>query len=122
MESLLAVQIIISLQTIASLIETSGISGMLKAIPPELLFHSLNSLESPYVDQPMLDGSRAALANLRKLAEAGEYDLFKMIEESETKPTILAPPQALIKELNDLMGEAAAAGAVRRCARKMFEG
>ncbi|XRO76546.1 H(2)-dependent methylenetetrahydromethanopterin dehydrogenase-related protein [Methanocaldococcus sp. 10A] len=106
-------QVIMTLQTMASLVETSGIEGLLKALNPELLIRSASSMKLLDI-QKDLD---AALYILKNLDET----LKKEAENAEIKPTTLVAAQSLVKEIKTLIGGAAAEGAIKRSARKLFE-
>ncbi|XRP97193.1 H(2)-dependent methylenetetrahydromethanopterin dehydrogenase-related protein [Methanocaldococcus sp. 16A] len=106
-------QVIMTLQTMASLVETSGIEGLIKALNPELLIRSASSMK-------LLDMQKdldAALEILKNLDET----LKKDIENAEIKPTTLVAAQSLVNEIKTLIGGAAAEGAIKRSARKLFE-
>lgn len=106
-------QILMTLQTVASLVESSGVDGMLKAINPDLLVKSAKSMHL-LEEQEELD---AALTKLSAL----ESDILEQANKSTVKPTNLVAAQALVRELQNLMGEVAAEGTIRRCMRKMFD-
>jgi len=106
-------QILMTLQTVASLVESSGVDGMLKAITPELLVKSATSMHL-LKEQEVLDAALNILSNL-------DDNVMKWIEKGEIKHTDLVAAQALTKELKNLMGGMAAEGTIRRCMRKMFE-
>lgn len=113
-------QILMTLQTIASLVETSGVDGMLKAINPEILVKSAKSMNL-LDNQVELEAALATLSDLGGSEEAGKYDLTKWINNANIEPTSLVAAQALAVELQNLMGGAAAEGTIRRCMRKMFD-
>jgi H2-forming N(5),N(10)-methenyltetrahydromethanopterin dehydrogenase-like protein len=106
-------QILLTLQTIASLVETSGVDGMLKAINPELLVRSAKSMHIRQ-DQIELD---AALAMLSRMDTA----YLDWVGKGTTQHTDLVAAQALTKELRTIMGANAADGIIKRCMRRMFE-
>ena len=106
-------QVIMTLQTMASLVETSGVEGLVKALNPELLIRSASSMKL-LDEQKDLD---AALEILKNLDET----LKKEVENAEIKPTTLVAAQSLVKEIKTLIGGAAAEGAIKRSARKLFE-
>ena len=112
-EEMVEKQILMTLQTIASLVESSGVNGMLKAMNPELLIKSAKSMHL-LEDQEELD---AALKTLEKLDD----NVKNWVEKGTIQPTNLVAAQALAKELQNLMGGTAAEGTIRRCMRKMFE-
>lgn len=106
-------QILMTLQTVASLVESSGVEGMLKAINPDLLVKSARSMHL-LKEQDELDAALNILSSL-------DPRLLEMAEKSTVEPTNLVAAQALTQELQNLMGEVAAEGTIRRCMRKMFE-
>jgi H2-forming N(5),N(10)-methenyltetrahydromethanopterin dehydrogenase-like protein len=106
-------QILMTLQTVASLVESSGVDGMLKAINPDLLVKSARSMH-------LLEEQEELDAALNKLS-ALETDILERADKSRVNPTNLVAAQALARELQNLMGKVAAEGTIRRCMRKMFE-
>ncbi|BDZ70814.1 H(2)-dependent methylenetetrahydromethanopterin dehydrogenase-related protein [Methanobacterium petrolearium] len=106
-------QILMTLQTMASLVESSGVEGLLKAMNPELLVKSASSMHL-LEEQKDLDAALETLSDL-------DPELMENAREAEIKPTNLVAAQALAKELLALMGERASEGTIRRCMRKMFE-
>ncbi len=106
-------QVIMTLQTMASLVETSGVEGMVKAVNPELLVRSASSMKLSDKQKDL----EAALEILQNLDET----LKKEVEKAEIKPTTLVAAQSLVKEIKTLIGGAAAEGAIKRSARKLFE-
>ena len=114
-------QILMTLQTIASLVETSGVDGMLKAINPEILVKSAKSMNLMGDKQPELTAALQSLSDLGDDGQEGKFDLNKWIANANVEPTSLVAAQALAVELQNLMGGAAAEGTIRRCMRKMFD-
>lgn len=112
-EEMVEKQILMTLQTMASLVETSGVDGMAAAINPELLVKSAGSMH-------LLDEQEELDAALQKLSDLND-DVMKWIEGAEVKHTDLVAAQALTGELKTVMGDRAAEGTIRRCMRKMFE-
>ncbi|CAB3288437.1 Coenzyme F420-dependent N(5),N(10)-methenyltetrahydromethanopterin reductase-related protein [Methanocaldococcus lauensis] len=106
-------QVIMTLQCMSSIVETSGIEGLLKALNPELLINSAISMKL-CDEQKDLD---IALEILRNLGES----LRKESENAEIKPTTLVAAQSLVKELKTLMGEKASEGAIKRSRKRLFE-
>ncbi|HTX61555.1 MAG TPA: H(2)-dependent methylenetetrahydromethanopterin dehydrogenase-related protein [Methanobacterium sp.] len=106
-------QILMTLQTVASLVESSGVDGMLKAINPDLLVKSAKSMHL-LEEQGELDVALSKLSSF-------ELDMRDKLDKSTVKQTNLVAAQALARELQNLMGEVAAEGTIRRCMRKMFE-
>lgn len=106
-------QILLTLQTLASLVETSGVNGMLKAINPELLVKSARSMHIRQ-EQVELDAAITTLSRLN-----GDY--LTWISKGEIRHTDLVAAQALTKELKTIMGATAAEGIIKRCMRRMFE-
>jgi len=111
-EKMIEQQILMTLQTMASLVETSGVTGLLKALNPELLAKSASSMR--LLDQQKeLDAALDILKNL-------DDELKKSSEETEIKPTTLVAAQSLVKEIETLIGGAAAKGAIKRSMGKLF--
>lgn len=106
-------QILMTLQTMASLVESSGVSGMLKSINPDLLVKSAKSMHL-LEEQGDLDAALNILSQLKP-------EIMQWAEKSSIKPTNLVAAQALTLELQNIMGEKASEGTIRRCMRKMFE-
>ncbi|XRO74801.1 H(2)-dependent methylenetetrahydromethanopterin dehydrogenase-related protein [Methanocaldococcus sp. 28A] len=106
-------QVIMTLQTMASLVETSGIEGLIKALNPDLLIKSASSMKLSDMQRDL----DAALEILKNLDE----NLKKEVENAEIKPTTLVAAQSLVKEIKALLGGAAAEGAIKRSAKKLFE-
>ncbi|NYB52099.1 MAG: H(2)-dependent methylenetetrahydromethanopterin dehydrogenase-related protein [Methanobacteriaceae archaeon] len=106
-------QILMTLQTMASLVESSGVEGLLKAMDPELLVKSASSMHL-LEEQKELDSALETLSHL-------DPELMQNAKDAEIKPTNLVAAQALSNELLALMGERASEGTIRRCMRKMFE-
>ena len=105
-------QILMTLQTMASLVESSGAEGLLKAMDPELLVKSASSMHL-LEEQKELDSALDTLSNL-------DPELIRMPEGQKSSQPIWWL-RALAKELLGLMGERASEGTIRRCIRKMFE-
>ena len=106
-------QILMTLQSIASFVESSGVSGMLKAMNPELVVKSASSMHL-MKEQKELDSAIQILNNL-------DPKLLDAISSSKINPTNLVAAQALSKELQNLMGVKASEGTIRRCMRKLFD-
>lgn len=106
-------QILMTLQTLASLVESSGVDGMLRVINPDLLVKTASSMHL-FKEQKELDAALEILSNL-------DPALWRDVSHATLKPTNLVAAQALSNEIQNLMGEKAAAGTIRRCMRKLFE-
>lgn len=105
-------QIVMALQTLASIVETSGIHGLLKALNVELVIKSASSMNL-LEDQK---GLKVALDVLNNIDE-------ELIEKSKDIKINLTTPvasQALVKEIKGMMGERAAEGVIERSRRKLF--
>lgn len=92
-------QILISLQTIASIIETSGMEGLMKVFNKDAL---LSSAKNMLIDERQEDLNLAL-----KIIE--EFDK-STIGEKDISQTYLVAPQALIKEAVSLIGKSAVEG------------
>ncbi len=112
-EEMIEKQILISLYTIASIIETSGIPGMVKALNPELIVESAKSMKL-LDEQKDLDVAISILSNLND-------DIKEKIEKAKINPTTLVAVQCLLKELVNMVGERAAKGMIRRSQRKLLD-
>jgi H2-forming N(5),N(10)-methenyltetrahydromethanopterin dehydrogenase-like protein len=106
-------QILMTLQTMASLVESSGVEGMLKAMDPDLIVRSATSM-GLLEKQTNLDCAVKTLGNI-------DPELLRSSSEVKIKKTDLVAAQALTKELKSLMGEKASEGTIKRCMKKMFE-
>lgn len=106
-------QIVMTLQTMASLVESSGVDGMLSVINPDLLVKTASSMHV-FKEQKELDAAIEILSNL-------DPKLWGDISKASLKPTNLVAAQALSNEIENLMGEKAAVGTMRRCMRKLFD-
>ena len=106
-------QIVMTLQTMASLVESSGVDGMLSVINPDLVVKTASSMHV-FPKQDELDAAIDILSDL-------DPKLWEDASNAKVKPTNLVAAQALSNEIENLMGEKAAAGTMRRCMRKLFE-
>lgn len=106
-------QIVLTLQTMASLVESSGVDGMLSVINPDLLVKTASSMHV-FKEQKELDAAIEILSNL-------DPKLWGDVSKASLKPTNLVAAQALSNEIENLMGEKAAAGTMKRCMRKLFD-
>ena len=106
-------QILMTLQTMASLVESSGVDGLLRALNPELVTKSASSMHL-LEKQKDLDAALEILTNL-------DGELQKASTSAEIKPTTLVAAQSLVKELETLIGGPAANGAIKRSTRKLFQ-
>ncbi|AEH06394.1 H(2)-dependent methylenetetrahydromethanopterin dehydrogenase-related protein [Methanothermococcus okinawensis] len=111
-EKMIEQQIIMTLQTMASLVETSGVKGLLKAINPELIVRSASSMHLRK-EQKDLDEALNILNNLNE-------KLLRESQNAAVNPTTLVAAQALVKEIRTLIGGAAANGAIKRSMKKLF--
>jgi len=113
-EKMIKQQIVISLQTLASIVETSGVDGLLKTIDMELL---VNSASSMYLlkEQKELEAALDILSNL-------DNKLLEKAKNAKINPTTLVAPQALVKELRTIIGGKAAEGMIERSMKKLFMG
>ncbi len=118
--ALIDTQALISLQTISSLIETSGVAGMFKALPSDVLFKSTQSMKLDE-NQKMINATRDILSGMEEYKKTKGSELFDLIDNTEINPMTLVAPQELVQELRTLMGPNAAKGAITRCTRRMFE-
>ncbi|CAB3289979.1 H(2)-dependent methylenetetrahydromethanopterin dehydrogenase-like protein [Methanocaldococcus lauensis] len=103
-------QILVSLQTIASIIETSGIEGLMKVLDKDALITSAKNM--------LIDEKQEDLKLALKIIE--EFDK-STIGEKDVNQTYLVAPQALIKEATSLVGKNVVEGMIRRSSNKLFE-
>ncbi|CAB3289416.1 H(2)-dependent methylenetetrahydromethanopterin dehydrogenase-like protein [Methanocaldococcus lauensis] len=103
-------QILVSLQTIASIIETSGIEGLMKVLDKDALITSAKNM--------LIDEKQKNLKLALKIIE--EFDK-STIGEKDVNQTYLVAPQALIKEATSLVGKNVVEGMIRRSSNKLFE-
>ncbi|MBW9222577.1 H(2)-dependent methylenetetrahydromethanopterin dehydrogenase-related protein [Methanothermococcus sp. SCGC AD-155-C09] len=105
-------QIVASLQTLASIVETSDVDGLLKTIDMELL---VNSASSMYLmeEQKELKAALDILSNLNN-------GILEKSKNAKVNPTTLVASQSLINELRTIIGGKAADGAIKRSMKKLF--
>ncbi|HIP17623.1 MAG TPA: H(2)-dependent methylenetetrahydromethanopterin dehydrogenase-related protein [Methanothermococcus okinawensis] len=105
-------QIVMTLQTMSSIVETSGVYGLLKALNVELVTKSASSMHLLNEQK----GLELALDILKNLDE-------KIIEKSKNakiNPTTLVASQTLVNEFKALIGDKAAEGAIERSMKTLF--
>jgi len=105
-------QIVMALQTLASIVETSGVYGLLKALNVELVTNSASFI-CLREDQKTL---KAALERLKYMDE----DLMEKVKNAKVNPTTPVASQNLINELRAIIGDRAADGAIKRSIKKLF--
>ncbi|MBW9222578.1 H(2)-dependent methylenetetrahydromethanopterin dehydrogenase-related protein [Methanothermococcus sp. SCGC AD-155-C09] len=113
-ENVIEREVVMALQTLASIVETSGIPGLLKALDVELIIKSASFM---YLKEEQKE-LKAALDILSNLND-------KLIEKSKNakvNPTTLVASQALVNELRNIIGGEAAEGAIKRSIKKLFMG
>ena len=111
-EKMINQQIVMALQTMASIVETSGVQGLLKALNPELLTASASSMH--LMDKQVeLDSSFNILKNI-------DPELLDRSKNCVINPTTLVATQSLIKEIKSLVGDAAAQGMIKRSTKRLF--
>lgn len=86
---------------------------MLSVINPDLVVKTASSMHV-FPKQDELDAAIDILSDL-------DPKLWEDASNAKVKPTNLVAAQALSNEIENLMGEKAAAGTMRRCMRKLFE-
>jgi len=104
--------IFMALQTIASLVETSGIEGLFKVLNVELVVKSSSSLYLTE-DQIVLKGALERLRNIDK-------ELLEKFKNAKVNPTTPVASQELVKELKTIIGGKAAEGSIERSMKKLF--
>jgi len=105
-------QIVIALQTLASIVETSGVYGLLKALNVELVVKSATSMNLLEEQK----GLKVALDILNNIDER----FIEKSKEAQINPTTLVASQALINEIKGMIGERAAEGVIERSRKKLF--
>jgi H2-forming N5,N10-methylenetetrahydromethanopterin dehydrogenase-like enzyme len=106
----------------ASLVETSGIAGLLKALNPEIVKElagivvdsakSMKLLDS----QTVLDSALEFLSNVDSI----DRDLLEKAKNAEVKPTIFAPFQMVANDLKMIVSDKVFYGMVNRGIIKLF--
>jgi H2-forming N(5),N(10)-methenyltetrahydromethanopterin dehydrogenase-like protein len=107
-EKMVEQQILMSLQIMASLVETSGVAGLFKALNPEIVRRSAVSMHL-LDDQKDLDVALEMLSNLSNI----DRELLEKIEKAEIKPTIIVPLQRFINDVKRVVGENLVNGVLR---------
>ncbi|MBW9223308.1 H(2)-dependent methylenetetrahydromethanopterin dehydrogenase-related protein [Methanothermococcus sp. SCGC AD-155-E23] len=107
-------QIVMALQTLASLVATSGVYGLLKALNVELVTKSASSMNLSE-DQR---GLKVALDILNNIDEK----FVEKAKKAKINPTTLVDSQALVNEIKGVVGEKAAEGIIERSRKKLFMG
>lgn len=102
-------QVLISLNTISALVETSGVEGLFAGIDSNILLDSAKSMKI-HENQKLLSTS---LEVLEKDAE--------IIKQGVVKPSYLLPSQAVVEDVKKIAGDAVAKGVIKRSIRKLFE-
>ncbi|MBW9221113.1 H(2)-dependent methylenetetrahydromethanopterin dehydrogenase-related protein, partial [Methanothermococcus sp. SCGC AD-155-M21] len=105
-------QIVMTLQTMSSIVETSGVEGLLKAIDVELLVNSASSMH-------LMEEQKELKAALDILSDLNNK-LLEKSKNAKINPTTLVAPQALVNELKTIIGSRAADGAIERSMKKLF--
>ncbi|ENN96665.1 H(2)-dependent methylenetetrahydromethanopterin dehydrogenase-related protein [Methanocaldococcus villosus KIN24-T80] len=106
-------QVMMSLYVLASIVETSGIDGLLKAIDLDLLINSASSMK-------LIDDQKDLLSALEILKNL-KNDILEESKNAELKETCFVASQSLVKEIKSLIGGAAAEGAIKRSTIKLFK-
>ncbi|MBW9221071.1 5,10-methenyltetrahydromethanopterin hydrogenase family protein, partial [Methanothermococcus sp. SCGC AD-155-M21] len=105
-------QIVMTLQTMSSIVETSGVEGLLKALNVEVVTKSASSMHL-MEDQKGLDSALDILNNL-------DDKIVEKSKNAKVNPTTLMASQALVNELRTLIGGRAAEGAIERSMKRLF--
>ncbi|MCQ6254462.1 5,10-methenyltetrahydromethanopterin hydrogenase family protein, partial [Methanocaldococcus sp.] len=110
-------QVFMTLQTMASIVETSGIKGLIKALNPELLVQSAYSMK--------LENNQKELDAALELLPIFYNELKNEVENVEVKPIKLIAAQSLVEkimeELKRIIGENAAKGIFKRSLKRLME-
>ena len=105
-------QIVMALQTLASIVETSGVYGLLKTLNLELVTKSASSMNL-LEDQKGLKVALDILSNL-------DEEFIEKSKDAKINSTTLVASQALVKELKALLGGRAVEGSIERSIKKLF--
>ena len=102
-------QILISLNTISALIESSGLEGLMECIDNELLVKSAKSMVI-HDEQTLLKESLNSLIKNKDLISKGRIN-----------PSYLLPSQAVVADVKKIAGDQVANGIIKRSMRKLFD-
>ncbi len=103
-------QILISLQTLAAIIETSGMEGLINILNKDALISSAKNM--------LINKKQEDLNLALKIIE--DFNDSK-IGKGDVNTTYLVAPQTFIKEAMSLIGKHAIEGIIRRSSNKLFE-
>ncbi len=103
-------QILISLQTLAAIIETSGMEGLMNILNKDALISSAKNM--------LINKKQEDLNLALKIIE--DFNDSK-IGKGDVNTTYLVAPQTFIKEAMSLIGKHAIEGIIRRSSNKLFE-
>lgn len=106
-------QIIMTLNTIASLVESSGIEGLIKVLDPKMIVKCAKSML-------LKDDQEELKAALKTLSTIND-EFNEMKKKGKINPTHFVASQSLTKELINMVGEAAARGVLRRSWQELFK-
>ncbi|WP_456372572.1 H(2)-dependent methylenetetrahydromethanopterin dehydrogenase-related protein, partial [Methanocaldococcus sp.] len=116
-EKMIEKQVFMTLQTMASIVETSGIKGLIKALNPELLVQSAYSMK--------LENNQKELDAALELLPIFYNELKNEVENVEVKPIKLIAAQSLVEEIMEelkrIIGENAAKGIFKRSLKRLME-
>jgi H2-forming N5,N10-methylenetetrahydromethanopterin dehydrogenase-like enzyme len=106
----------------ASLVETSGIAGLLKALNPEIVKELAGIVVDSAKSMRLLDTQKELdialdmLSNLNNI----DKDLLEKAKKAEIKPTIFAPYQMIANEIKMIVGDTVFYGIINRGILKLF--
>ena len=121
-EKMIEWQVLMSLQVMASLVETSGSAGLLKALNPEIVKELAGIVVDSAKSMRLLDTQKELdialdmLSNLNNI----DKDLLEKAKNTEIKPTTFAPYQMLANEFKMIVGDTVFYGIVNRGILKLF--
>ncbi len=102
-------QILISLNTISAIVESSGVEGLFSGINSSILLDSAKSMKI-HENQKLLSSAFEILEN--------DAD---MIKPGVVNSSYLLPSQAVVEDVKKIAGDAVANGIIKRSIRKLFE-
>jgi len=107
-------QIVMALQTLASIVETSGVYGLLKTLNVELVTKSASSMN-------LLEDQKGLKVALDILSNLDDKEFIEKSKDAKVKSTTLVASQALVNEIKGIIGGKAAEGAIERSRKKLFK-
>ncbi len=121
-EKMVEQQIFMSLQVMASLVETSGVAGLLKALNPEVVKDMAGIVVDSAKSMRLLDTQKDLDVALEMLNSLDNIDknLVEKAKKTEIKPTILVPTNMLVNEIRTVVGDVVLKGMIDRGIVNLF--